>query len=320
MHDLISIIVTSYNHAEYLEQRIESLLAQTYKNLEIIVVDDCSSDRSIRVLDKYLMDERIRIVALDANQGYAYASNLGVSLSHGDYIMFAECDDFSESGQVEILHEVLSRNTKVGVVYSKSNMVGSDGRKWGDDFRYRETAFRELCFRDTLIPRDRMQRFFLKSCVIPNMSAAMIRKVYFNEVGGLSQSYRACADWDFWCRIAKHCDFYYIATQLNNFRSHASTVRETVGITSQLLEMYRLLYDAYRKTELNRKERCKFKINTGFIWASYIPSSLTNWLKSFFPVWMGSLRYDPFTVIYLMIAIAQILFIYTTRFIIKKQY
>lgn len=230
MNDLVSIIVTSYNHAEYLKKRMDSLLDQTYKNLEIIVVDDCSTDGSIVILENYRKYDHIRVIALEKNTGYANVSNLGAGMAKGDYIMFAECDDFDSPLHVETLVRSLKDHGDAGVAYCRSAMVDDKGKFCGDDLQVREPAFQALCSSDTMISGPRMQKFLLKSCVIPNMSAALIRKNIFDAVGGLSLLYRACADWDLWCRIAENSDFYYVAASLNNFRSHSTTVRNTASV------------------------------------------------------------------------------------------
>lgn len=301
--ELISVIVTSYNHAEYLDERMESLLQQTYKNLEIIVVDDCSSDRSVEVLTKYDCHNHVKIVALEKNGGYANATNLGVSLSNGGYIMFAECDDFNESTHIEVLYDKMCGSQNIGVAFSKSNMIDSNGNTFGDDFCFREKSFKHLCLKDTVIPQRDIQRFFLISCVIPNMSAALLRKDLFQRVGGLSPEYKACADWDFWCRVSALCDFYYVASPLNNFRTHQTSVRSTSGIQLPVTEIFALLYSAFRKVPSDLCYKIKFSLNIGIIWTSYISANPFNWLLSFPKIWLRSLKYDKFCVLYLVYGI-----------------
>ena len=85
MTDLpISIIVASYNHAEYLEERMDTLLNQTFDKFEIIVVDDCSTDNSTEVLEKYRDNPKTTFIFLEENGGYAKACNLGISKSRGE--------------------------------------------------------------------------------------------------------------------------------------------------------------------------------------------------------------------------------------------
>jgi len=90
-NELVSIVVTSYNHAEYLEQRLQSLLDQTYSNFEIIVVDDNSTDNSRQVLEKYRNNPKIKLFYNEINYGHAKTCNLGVSKCRGEYVIFAEC-------------------------------------------------------------------------------------------------------------------------------------------------------------------------------------------------------------------------------------
>lgn len=301
MSDLVSVIVTSYNHAEYLKQRMDSLLTQTYENLEIIVVDDCSTDNSLEVLAGYKHDPRVRVVSQERNRGYAAANNLAVSLCRGEYILFAECDDYSEPTQAEILYQKLAANESVGVAFSGSNMVDGRGEKFREDFSLRETSFQKLCATDTLIPKETMQKFFLIACVIPNMSAAMLKKEYFAAVSGLSPLYKACADWDFWCRIAPTCDFYYVKEPLNNFRRHRNTVGSTFNLHQQVNETYALLYAAAAKIKLTIIERLTFRINMGFIWSIYITSAPLRWVKSFPGILVGTFKYEKLNILFLLL-------------------
>lgn len=316
--ELISVIVTSYNHAEYLDERMESLLSQTYGNLEIIVVDDCSTDRSLEVLRKYGKYGHVKIVALEKNVGYANASNFGASICHGEYIMFAECDDFSAPSHVEQLHGKMVGKENIGVAYCRSNMVDGNGNVFGDDFYYRESSFKSLCFQNTLILQPDIQRFFLFSCVIPNMSAALIRKKFFDLVGGLSPAYRVCADWDFWCRISLHCDFYYVVYPLNNFRSHLMTVRSTSGIQAPLVEIISLLYGSFENVSLSFLGQLKFRIHVGFIWSSYLSHGLLDWLMAFPSIWRQSLKYDKLSLLFLLFGIVEKTIALSCRFFGKK--
>jgi glycosyltransferase involved in cell wall biosynthesis len=301
MDELVSIIVTSYNHAEYLKQRMESLLKQTYSPVEIIVIDDCSTDESIIVLDKYVKRPNIEIIALDKNGGHANACNLGVALCKGKYVMFAECDDYNEPEHIEILMRSLLENKTTGAAYCRSNMVDSHGQIIGNDFQHREKSFKDLCSKDTLIPRDMMQKFFLISCVIPNMSAALIKKKYFNVVGGFDTQYKVCADWDFWGRIADHCDFFYISKTLNNFRRHPTTVENKFGFQIQSLEIFDILYKRFSGMHLNYLEKLKFRAAVCTVWGTQIKEHPVEWMKSFFSMWRQGSKYDAFIILNLIL-------------------
>ncbi len=298
---LVSVVVTSYNHAEYLAQRMESLLAQTYRPLEIIVVDDASTDDSVKALRRWEGDPRVRLVVLETNGGAAAASNAGAALATGEYLMFAECDDFDRPEHVARLVAAL-KSSSAGVAFCRSELVDAKGAALGDDFEHREPAFRSLCAKDALIPRRLMQRFLLRACVVPNMSAALMRKASFDAVGGASPAYRLCLDWDLWGRLARRDDFYYVAEPLSSFRAHGGTARSTVGLARQIEEIYSVLTSAASSLGLSASERFKFRLGLARIWAGYLRENPARWLAALPSCWVASVRFDAFSLGYLGLA------------------
>ena len=99
----ISVIVPIYNAAPFLHKCIESILGQTYQNLELILVDDCSADGSVEICSDYaLKDTRVRVYQNDIRTGVSGARNLGISKSSGTYIMFVDADDWLALDAIEI--------------------------------------------------------------------------------------------------------------------------------------------------------------------------------------------------------------------------
>ena len=110
MDELISVIIPIYNLEAYLQNCIESVIAQTYKNLEIILVDDCSSDGSINICRSYeKKDKRIKVIEKGKNEGAGIARNTGIDIAHGQYIMFVDGDDFIARNCVKELYAVLRK-------------------------------------------------------------------------------------------------------------------------------------------------------------------------------------------------------------------
>lgn len=299
---LVSIVVTSYNHAEFLPQRMESLLAQTYRPIEIIVVDDHSSDDSVAVLRRWETNPAVRVVALDANLGVAGASNRGAALACGEYLMFAECDDFDRPGHVARLVRGLE-SSPAGVAFCRSELVDARGTVLGDDFAGREPAFRAHCAGDALIPSALMRRFLLRACVVPNMSAALMRKSAFDAAGGASSAYRLCLDWDLWGRLARQNDFYYVAETLSSFRTHATTARSTFDMAFQIGEIYTVLYASSGAMQLDALDRFKFRLGLALAWAGYFRQDPGAWVRAFPRVWLITLVHDPLSLIHLAIAV-----------------
>jgi len=150
------------------------------------------------------------------------------------------------------------------------NVVDENGVVKCNDFFYREKRFQVKCSKDAEILKDDMQRFLLASCVIPNMSAALIRKSCFESVGGLSDKYKTCSDWDFWFRVALITDFFYVSEPLNNFRRHSSSMDSIMGAKTQLLEIQELLHEAIARVRLTWIEAIVYRIKTSAVLVSFL--------------------------------------------------
>jgi glycosyltransferase involved in cell wall biosynthesis len=311
---LVSIVFTSYNHQEYLRQAIESIINQTYTNLEIIIVDDCSTDGSQEILSTYSFDNRITFNFLKKNTGsYVKASNLGAQISTGDYLLFAQCDDYAEASQVEELVLEIENNNTAGVVYSESKLVDKRGNFISDDYSIREKSFREYCKNTVLIERNKMREFLSYSCVIPNLSAALISKELYCRVGGLSDKYFIAADWDFWLKLTSYTDFIYIRKSLNNFRQHETTIRSSYKISTQILEIHEIIYACISRNQIKGKAKIYMKICAGAVWFSYQVFGFKPSIKVFIQVFRKTFKYEKFNLIYFILGMLKYIYELVTK-------
>jgi glycosyltransferase involved in cell wall biosynthesis len=303
-YPLVSIVFTSYNHKEYLKQALDSLVNQTYPNLEIIVVDDCSTDGSQEILKQYAHLENINLKLQDKNSGsYVKASNYGASFAKGEYMLFAQCDDFASPNQIERLSKVLMDFPSVGVVYSKSNLVDEKGEIFSDDFVGREKKFKEVVTKVAVIKGRQLKEFLFFSCVIPNLSAALIRTELYKQVGGLSDKYLVVADWEFWLDLSERTDFYYIQESLNNFRQHQTTIRSTVKIKTQILEIYAMFHRHANNSKLSKSLTHRMRVGAGAIWFAYFLDAKKLWIRSFFSVYSAVKEKEKYPIFYLFLGI-----------------
>jgi glycosyltransferase involved in cell wall biosynthesis len=252
---LVSIIVASYNHSRFLDERIRSLLAQTYKNFEIIVIDDKSTDDSASVISKYLGDSKIRVVQNPENTGWINVSNQGFRESKGELLLFANCDDSCSTTLVAELVSFFQNNKEIGLAFSRSWLIDDNGVKLSDDFAGREARFRKICTHDLIINQALMKRFLMRSCVIPNLSATLISKEAFARSGGFLPDYKVCADWDFYFRLIENYPVGYIAQPLNNFRQHRNTIRSATGEFKLNQEILNLLLSESKFQKSNFRVR-----------------------------------------------------------------
>ena len=267
---LVSIVVASYNHADFLTRRMDSLIGQTYADVDILVIDDRSLDHSVEALRHFEVNPRVRLVLRDQNGGWVTVSNQGLDLSSGEYVLFANCDDECDPRMVERLVDALQQHPSAGIAFCRSLMVDADDCVLGDDFMIREASFRKRCAEDTLLSGMEVSRFLLHSCVIPNLSAALFRRECFNEVGKFSSAYRVCSDWDLFFRVASQFDIAYVAEPLNRFRQHRKTIRSVTKDKVLFEEYFRLLLGEIRRLELSRRQRMRFRTRVMYLWAAHL--------------------------------------------------
>ncbi len=296
----VSAVVASYNHARFLVRRMDSLLAQTHPDLEIVVIDDKSPDESVEVLRRYESDPRVRVVLREENGGWVAVSNQGIDLTSGDYVLFANCDDYCEPRMVERLVAALQRHPSAGIAFCRSLMVDEQDRVLGDDFGIREERFRRRCANDTLLSGHEASRLLLHSCVIPNLSAALFRRDCLARVGRFSPAYRVCCDWDLFFRVAAEYDIAYVAEPLNRFRQHRTTIRSVTKDKVVYEEYFRLLLREIHRLDLAPGERARYRTHVMYLWTVHLLSLSSNGVLNF-PYHLGRvLSLDPVALAYLI--------------------
>lgn len=202
---MVSVVVTCYNYGRYLAQSVESALAQAYGNLEVIVVDDGSTDNTPEVAGELLKDPRVRCIR-QKNAGQANAKNTGIRASTGEFIAFLDADDFWETGKLEKQMPLFS-DPLVGVVYSRAHTVDDLGLAVVPDppGKY-------------LLPRSGRvtgQLFF--DNFVP-FSSAVVRRECLEKVGIFDESLKMGIDWDLWLRISVSYAFAYVDEPLLAYR------------------------------------------------------------------------------------------------------
>lgn len=232
----VSIVLPNYNYARYLDERIRTLLDQTFGDFELIIVDDASTDDSRAVIDAFASDTRVRMQFYKVNSGHPYQRwNDGAAMARGEYLLFAGADDRCESTLVESLVSRLDANPECGLAHARSWMIDAGGRP----LRLRPTGTR--WDHDFVAHGADEAPFMLVKNSIPNASALLLRRSLFQTCGGFDLSYRLSADHALWVRMLSHAGVAYVATPLNGWRTHSGTVRAESGAHRFVLERYRAM-------------------------------------------------------------------------------
>ena len=181
---LVSVVIPTYNRSELVLKAIDSVLNQTYKSVEIIVVDDCSTDDTILVLSKY--GENIRLVKNEVNSYVGFARNVGVSMARGEYVAFLDSDDIWLPQKLELQMSWMKENhfdISVTGFYTFNSNLGS-------------LELKNRPYKLHLRIVDILYGVF----VAPG-STLVIKKNLFTAIGGYNITYRRLEDWDLLIRI-----------------------------------------------------------------------------------------------------------------------
>lgn len=211
----VSVIIPNYNYADYLDKTIESVFAQTHKNLEVIVVDDGSSDHSLKVLAKY--QDKIKIIQQE-NQGVSAARNHGATVSSGDYLAFLDADDLWMPEKLEKQINVIV-NDKVGFVHVGTQEFES---RTGNILHVYDKGFSGKLQPDIFVAQQS------GNWVIAGGSGMMIPRSVFEMVGGFDARLSTSADWDFFFRVATRYEVAFINDVLLQYRIHNSNMHSNV--------------------------------------------------------------------------------------------
>jgi len=206
--DLISVVIPTYNHAHFLGDAITSALGQSYPTLEVIVVDDGSTDQSMAVAGTFT-DERLRYLR-QPNRGLSAARNTGILAARGATIALLDADDFWAPTYLERGHAALAAAPSWGAVYTGMRFVNSKGEPLPQPGVATVPA-------DQLYERLIDGEFFAPSAVL-------VRRACFRAVGLFDERLRASEDWDMWLRVARQYPFGGIAEALLNYRVHGSNM------------------------------------------------------------------------------------------------
>lgn len=130
MQPLVSVIMPAYNAEKYIGEAIESVLSQTYDNLELIIVEDCSTDDTFAQIEKY-GDDRITVIKNPVNRGISYSTNAGIEAAKGKYIALSDDDDVAVINRLELQVDYLEKHQEIDILGGWTEMIDSSGNHIG---------------------------------------------------------------------------------------------------------------------------------------------------------------------------------------------
>lgn len=223
---IVSIVIPCYNDGAYLQQAIDSCLAQHYEALEILVVDDGSTDKTTKSLLSKLKSSKIKVLHTN-HVGPSQARNTAIVEARGEYILPLDADDWIEPEYIPHAVEVLNTQPEVGIVYCRAELFGEKSGLWS-------------------LPTFSLENFLVDNCIF---ITALFRKSDWQLVGGFSQEFKhGLEDYDFWLSLLEKGRTVH---QFNDVWFHyrikpVSRSTEMNNDTQRTLDTYTLLYQRHQ--------------------------------------------------------------------------
>lgn len=268
MNPLVSVILPNYNHSAYLDERIHSILNQSYSNFELIILDDCSLDNSMEVIQKYASCPKVsHIVANEKNSGSTFIQwDKGFELAKGEYIWIAESDDYASPDFLSKLMAHMGADPQIVLGFSSLYWVDENSRIISES-PLKTYKFSPVTSGDFFIKHN-----MLYGCHILNASSAVFRKSVIPHIPTDYKTYRGSGDYLFWIELAKYGKVLKIEEPLDYFRIHSQKVTtRAVASGYQFVEGYQIYK---RLIELGYVKGLKHKTVPGF-WLTRIEKEKT---------------------------------------------
>ncbi len=240
---LISVIMPVYNAEHFLKDSIESILNQTYKNLQFFIFDDGSSDGSKKIIEDYAeKDDRIKPFYNTQNRGYVYYLNKGIKLSNTKYIARMDADDIAHLERFYWQFMVMEENPDIVVCGTFRSIIDEKGNKYKDTYRLYED---DLNLKVQLL----YNSCFTHPSVILRNNELLKAKLYYNDIA-------PCEDYGLWVELMNSGKFRNIPKNLLKYRKHPTQITKTKSYDSvHMMNCRRNAFQNLMGTELSKEQQ-----------------------------------------------------------------
>jgi glycosyltransferase involved in cell wall biosynthesis len=254
----VSIIIPVYNGEKTIRETLESVLQQSLTALEVIVINDGSTDGTVAVLDAFC-DARLRVYTF-ANAGVAISRNRGIDLAQGDYVAFLDADDLWTPDKLASHIAALEANPQAAVAYSWTDCIDAEGQflRSGSYVSQAGWVFQDL-----------LQFDFLDSG-----SNAVICRRALEQIDGFDPTLSPAEDWDFLLKLAEKFDFVSIPKVQVKYRIHAATASQNIARMEQA--MLKVLWQNFSKLGGDKNARLIQKTSLAHAYSYFLLKALDN--------------------------------------------
>lgn len=258
---MVTVIIPSYNHGKYINKRIDTILSQTYKNFNILILEDASKDNSRDIIQQYVNHPKVQaVISNEINSGSVFKQwYKGIELVQSKYTWIAESDDFADKFFLEKLVQVLESDDSLGFAYCDSYIVDENenllevssytqkrnlllGSNWKESMKYDGDDF--------------LKNYLAYHCYVNNASAVLFKTEYLKNLTINLSDFKFAGDWAVYIDISKKSNIYYLNEQLSFYREHHLNASKSGAKDNQLLiEFYRNIsscYNFFKEKRINK--------------------------------------------------------------------
>jgi len=210
MEKLVSIVLPTYNGDKFLKESIESVLNQTYKNFELIIINDCSTDNTLKIAQSFAADDnRIKVYSNEVNLKLPESLNAGFAKAKGEYFTWTSDDNMFKENAIEYMVNYLENHKNIDMVRCRTDFINEDGSLCTKKMKAMEET-----------PFELWKRCNIGACFMYTREIA-------EKTGKYSDSLFCAEDYDYWCRLALIGNIAYVGENLYKYRINSGSLSAT---------------------------------------------------------------------------------------------
>lgn len=276
-YPLVTIGIPNYNYARYITDALNSAVSQEYENLEIIIVDDCSNDNSVEVIEKWIArftgDIKITLIKNSTNVGIAKVCNIILSNASGKYYQLLDADDILLPGKIKKQVDLLEKNSSCAFVYSNISIINEAGIITEPDY------LAVVGYDEKDMPQGNIFKELFHFNFIPNASV-LINTAYAKDIGGYDETLQV-QDYYLYLTLSSKYDVLYMQVVTAYYRIHSSSLSNTKRSNAKSIEgVLSLLYRYYPNgdAEIRKEVKRNIHYSAAYLYECKYPTA-SLWLK-----------------------------------------
>lgn len=253
---LVSILIPSYNAEKTIKKCIECCINQTYKNIEIVIIDDCSIDDTVKIIESF-KDTKIEFIKNKCNLGMSGNWNECIKHANGEYIQFLHCDDVIKNNCIEEKMKCITKNNNINMVFCDTEIINENNKA---------IFKRHYCNNDAIFDGYKLaHKSFKQANIFGEPSNVLFKKNILEKTGVFSNT-KYSTDWEMWLKISCFGNVGYVNQYLTQYRISSTNLTSSFNISNILDDDKTMIcnLNEYEYLDLSKKEIAIHRFNILF--------------------------------------------------------